>query len=353
MEKRYATSLGYFTDVHMKMQKIRVATGSIEGHLKELGIADERMEHIHNLAVDFEEVVEGYIAEDYKSHPVYPWTSRIWGCGLEAAPKVVGLIEGTTFTGALLADLQKLGVAKTKEELKESWVALQKAYPEQFQRRTSIYAFDTPSRLRRYVGIAPIEDKQTGKYRAERVSKGQKGLHYNPDLRMMSWRLLTRLMQQSRYYCSNCGVKVTKAEVICEVCKADISEKKRVVEGVWLREYRKNDKYYTERSERDGIKVIPTPPGRYCPLCLEIKDVRTTTKNCPDCGEKLMPKEEPPGCIFLGHLVAIAKRRTIRLWIDCLYFVWREALGLPVPEPYPIAKLGHTTKIDPWSMVDD
>jgi hypothetical protein len=273
------TNLSHFTDVHLKVQKLRVATGNRIAHLKKQGRSDDRAEQIHKTLVNLEETIEDFIAQDYTSHPVYPWTSRQKGCGREAAAKVIGLIEGVTFksTG-----------------------------------RGGIEAFDTPSRLRRFAGQAPIDG------RAEKVVSGQKGLHYSPELRMMLWRLLTSLMR---------------------------------ARGVWYQKYLENDDYYMRRFERDGINVIPTPAGRFCPVCGEEKDVPKTTKNCPACGEKLMGKKEVPGVVFRGHVVNMAKRRTIRLWLDLLWVVWRQALGLSTRTPYIVEYGGHHL-IDPWEMVD-
>lgn len=306
------TNLSHFTDMHVKAQKVRVAAGNRLAHLKKYGRSDDRCEHIYKMAMNMESTLEEYIAEDFKSHPTYPWTSRIKGCGLEAAPKVIGIIEGVTFTNVLFSDLKDAGIVKTMQKLKENWAELEDAYSEMFQRRSSIYAFDTTSKLRRFAGLAPIDGK------TEKVSRGQKGLHYSPELRMMLWRLLTSLMR---------------------------------AKGVWYEKYKENDDYYTNRFTRNGFRIIETPPGRYCPTCQEIKEVSKTTRNCPDCGDKLMPKREPPHVVFRGHVVNMAKRRTIRLWLDCLYLVWREALGLPVRGPYIVEYGGHDL-IDPWSMVD-
>jgi hypothetical protein len=278
-QRKVETSLSHFTDMHVKVQKLRVATGNRLAHLEKQGRKDERSEEIHRKTVELEETIEEFIAEDFKSHPTYPWTSKQKGCGLEAAAKVIGLIEGVTFksTG-----------------------------------RSGIEAFDTPSRLRRFAGLAPVDG------RAEKIAKGQKGLHYNPELRMMLWRLLTSLMR---------------------------------ARGVWYDKYVENDNYYMERLKRDGFKVIPTPAGRFCPTCGEEKDVPKTTRNCPQCGERLMGKNEVPGVVFRGHVVNMAKRRTIRFWLDCLYLVWRAKLNLPTRSPYIIQYGGHHL-IDPWSMTD-
>jgi len=307
------TNLSNFTDVHLKVQKLRVATGNRLAHLKKRGRNDPRVEHVHKLAGELEETLEGYIAEEFESHPTYPWTSRIKGCGREAAAKVIGLIEGTTFTNTLLRDLKAKGIVQSMEQLGENWPKLEQQYPDMFQRRSGIYAFDNVSKLRRFAGLAPIQGK------AEKVVAGQKGIHYSPELRMLLWRLLTNLMR---------------------------------ARGVWYEKYVENDEYYMKRCGREGIKVIPTPQGRYCPTCREEKQVSKTTKNCPDCGEKLVAKGEPPGLMFRGHVVNMAKRRTIRLWLDSLWIVWREALGLPTRPPWVLEYGGHMTLIDPWSLVD-
>jgi len=306
------TNLSDFTDVHLKVQKLRVATGNRLAHLKKRGRNDPRVEHIHKLTKELEETLEDYIAEEFEAHPTYPWVSRIKGCGREAAAKVIGLIERTTFTNTLLQDLKAKGIVQNMDELRQNWAQLERAYPDMFQRRTGIYAFDNISKLRRFAGLAPINGK------AEKIVAGQKGIHYSPELRMLLWRLLISLMR---------------------------------ARGVWYQKYLENDEYYIKRCEREGIKVIPTPQGRYCLSCGEEKQVPKTTKNCPDCGEKLVAKGEPPGVIFRGHLVNMAKRRTVRLWLDCLYIVWRQALGLPVRSPYIVEYGGHHL-IDPWELTD-
>lgn len=306
------TNLSYFTDVHMKVQKLRVATGGRITHLMKQGRTDERTQHIHDIAVELEETLERYIAEDFETHPTYPWTSRQKGCGHEAAAKVIGIIEGVTFKNALLSDLKDVRIVETMQELKDNWADLEKAHPNMFRWRSGIYAFDTPSKMRRFAGLAPVDG------RSEKAKKGQTGLHYNPELRMMLWRLLTSLMR---------------------------------ARGVWYEKYKENEAYYEIRCEREGIKVVPTPAGRFCSVCLVEKEVSKTTKICPDCGEKLMAKGEPPGVIFRGHLVNMAKRRTIRLWSDLLWVVWRQALNLSTRTPYIVEYGGHHL-IDPWEVVD-
>lgn len=51
------------------------------------------------------------------------------------------------------------------------------------------------------------------------------------------------------------------------------------------------------------------------------------------------------------HLTAL--RIVEKLFLSHLWQIWREALGLPVGEPYAASELGHEGMIDPWSMVEE
>jgi hypothetical protein len=48
----------------------------------------------------------------------------------------------------------------------------------------------------------------------------------------------------------------------------------------------------------------------------------------------------------------MAVRKAIKLFLACLWLVWREAEGLPISKPYAIDKLGHNSYIVPWKMID-
>ncbi len=104
----------------------------------------------------------------------------------------------------------------------------------------------------------------------------------------------------------------------------------------------------TER--KAGVKVVPTPTGRVCLNC-NIEVVAKKTLYCPDCGEKLTLKREPDGYLFLGHLHMMAMREMLKDFSICMWLVWREALGLPITQPYKVVKLNHKP-ISPWKMVD-
>ncbi len=70
-----------------------------------------------------------------------------------------------------------------------------------------------------------------------------------------------------------------------------------------------------------------------------------------------LPKEngkrfEPAGVMSEGHAHAYALRKMIKLFLSCLWLVWREAEGLPTSKPYAIDQLKHDSFIGPWEMVD-
>ena len=104
-----------------------------------------------------------------------------------------------------------------------------------------------------------------------------------------------------------------------------------------------------QRKEARGIKIIPTPKERMCPNC-NIAVTAKKTQYCPTCGTKLTLKNEPPGYLFTGHLHLMAMREMLKDFSLCMWLVWREALGLPVTQPYKVVKLNHKP-IDPWKMV--
>ncbi len=105
------------------------------------------------------------------------------------------------------------------------------------------------------------------------------------------------------------------------------------------------------RFMREHIKVLPTPKTRFCVGCNEEKGVKSA-RFCPKCGTELALKTEPPGFIWEGHVRQMCMRRMIKLFLDLLWAVWREAKDLPLRQPYAVEFLGHSTIITPWDMVD-
>lgn len=295
-------------DAAIALEKIRVQSQVALAHLAKRGHFDPDREQLLKLVRPAEEWVDGRLAELVHSHPAAPWFTQISGTGGEAIGKVIGEIESfgkyydpgdpaiPAFVTREVEEYLSLDKENNPVVKQGIWVA-------------AIERFPTPSAMRKFGGLTPD---------SKRV-KGQK-LAYNSTLKTMWFRLLTSM----NYLLNN--------------------EYKKF--------YDSYKAYLMGRFEAEGKKVIPTPKGRFCPECKEKKEVPATTHYCPDCSEKLIGKKEEPGIIFIGHVHAMALRREAQLFNDHLWLVWRAALGLPIREPYPMEKQGHTTVIDPWDMVD-
>lgn len=174
----------------------------------------------------------------------------------------------------------------------------------------------TPSALWKFAGFAPDEE---GK--AMRRVKGGGKLQYNSQLRSMCWRLAGSLKR---------------------------------AKGKFYEYYSKEKDKYTERFLNQGYKILATPQGKWvCISCGENWGKKGEITPC--CDNQVIEKklrEEPPGVIWKGHLEAMAVRKMIKLFLVCLWVVWREAEGLPVTKPYAIDVLKHDSYINPWEMVD-
>ena len=130
---------------------------------------------------------------------------------------------------------------------------------------------------------------------APKRHKGGGRLEYNSQLRSMCWRLgLSLLRAKAKFY------------------------------DYYLKE---KDKYY-QKYENQGIKIVPA-------TSLPKKDGK---------------RYEPEGMIAQGHVHNRAMRKMVKLFLACLWLVWREAEGLPVTKPYAIERLGHNSYIGPWEM---
>lgn len=166
------------------------------------------------------------------------------------------------------------------------------------------------SSLWKFCGYAVVDGH------APKKVKGSK-LEYNSQLRSMCWRLGTSLMK---------------------------------ARGKFYDYYLKEKEKYQEKYTNQGIKIMPTPKGRFCPNCA--KEVKLKAgKYCPTCGGPLAHKEEK-GVIFEGHLHNMALRKCIKMFLSCLWLSWREAEGLPITNPYAIDKLGHNHLFKPEDFED-
>lgn len=286
-------------DAALVIEKLRVASEVRQSHLALQGKEDPDTNELHSKLVDFEDYVDGRIAQLLESHPAYPWFSRVKGVGKENIGKVVGLID------------------------------IEKA--------------NTISSLWKFAGRAPEDGK---------VPKRQKGkkLSYNSQLRSMTWRLGVSILKAGlRQKCNKCGYLFGSQHEKCPKCDStDFSQTATSkLAGYYLKE---KDKYY-QKFINEGFKIVSTPQGRFCPECgMEVK--KKATKYCPNCNILLTKKEEPEGVKFEGHLHNMALEKMVKLFLACLWLVWREAEGLPITKPYAIDRLGHNSFIDPNEMCD-
>lgn len=53
-----------------------------------------------------------------------------------------------------------------------------------------------------------------------------------------------------------------------------------------------------------------------------------------------------------GHINNAARRKAVKLFLSHLWQTWREAVNLPIREPYALEALGHTMFLDPWDFVE-
>ena len=298
--------IAFFCDTALTVEKARVAAQVRLTHLERQGRRDHDIEEFLRRIQDMEEFVDEKLQEWVVQHPTATWWRYGKGCdygikgaGTEAIGKVIGLIEafGCFYPAGdpmIPAYVRREPVADGEGNL---WVWVK-----------GIERLTTSSKLWKYAGLDP----------GARRTVGRK-LGFDIQLKTMLFRLMTRFMQQrNKYY----------------------------------QEYLRYRGWKRSQMEAKGIKVRPTPKGRYCPVCGQDLDVPASTRFCPVCGERLSKKEESPGMVWEGHLDFMARRRTIKLFAAHLSVVWREELGLPVPKPYPVEYGGHSRVITPWEMCD-
>jgi len=132
---------------------------------------------------------------------------------------------------------------------------------------------------------------------APKRRRGGGKLEYNSQLRSMCWRLGSSLLR---------------------------------AKGSFYEYYLKEkDKYY-QKYENRGVKIVPA-------TSLPKKDGK---------------RYEPGDMISEGHVHNQALRKMIKLFLACLWLVWRESEGLPMTNPYAIDILEHKSLITPWEMID-
>lgn len=300
------STLAFLADQGFTFEKARIAAQVRLAHLKKRGREDRITEELRLRAADIENFLVNTLVELVKEHPTYPWWSRITGAYPKIVGKIIGLIEsfgkfypvGDPMIPAHLWRDSSYTRKPVQNENGESWIWVE-----------GIERFPTRAKIMTYAGVVPGMKREAGK-----------PMPFCGDLKKMLFRFM--------YY--GC-----------------------ILTGNRYKEF--YDRYKARRTTElhaQGVKILPTPRGRFCATCSLERNVPSTTWFCPECGERLTGKQEPDGVIWLGHLDNICKRKIMVLFLHHLWEVWRDGEGLPTQSPYPIEKLGHTTFISPWEMCD-
>lgn len=309
------SSFAMLGKVCLLTEHIRVELTVSEKHLERRRETCPDTLEVLAMARQFEEFVDGKLAQRLVEHPAWPWVSRIKGCGPENVAKVIARIEkfghwydvGDLLIPAyvhrepemyftLIPEDQEDEVVGNIVDKIDTWLVVEKVgiWVAGIERLT------TPSKLRKLAGHMPGMKREAGKK-----------LGYDQTLKMLMWRMGGSLMR---------------------------------AEGKFYGFYSSYKAYLINRETAKGTKIMPTPRERFCPACKK-EVIKKAARFCPDCNGPLSLKTEPPGVLYQGHLHMMAKARMQQAFLDSLWAAWREALGLPVCIPYPIQFLGHRDAI--------
>lgn len=298
--------LAVISNASMTAEKMRVQAIVRLKHLKRRGVTCPYTEELLTRITPFEEWADGILAVLIEGHPAFWCFSHFKGIGRENIAKLVGEIEN-------FGRYYDVGDPRIPAEVKrepEEYIELDENDNEVVKIGIWVLGIErllTPSKQRVLLGHAPgLEGKRGEKH------------SYNARGKMLLWRVGTSLVRAKGSY-------------------ADF--------------YHDYKDYLIKRETAKGTAIIPTPKERFCPVCMKVV-VKKAAKFCPDCQGPLSLKKEPPGVLYQGHLDLMARRRMQQLFSDHLNVVWRQALGLPIRDPYPIERQGHSQIIRPEDMMD-
>jgi hypothetical protein len=298
--------LAMLANAELAMEKITVMAKVRLRHLERRGNTCPDTEELLRRVKPIDDWLVERMASYLESNPAYWWFSHIKGIGGENIAKIIGGIEGF----GRYYDVGDPIIPPYVKREPEEYITLDEGSNEIVKTGTWVEGIErllTPSKQRVLIGHAPGLKRRRG----ERHS-------YDATLKMLFHRLGTSLMR---------------------------------AKGAFYEFYLGYRDYLENRVTSEGKKIIPTPRARYCAKC-DKEVIKKAAKFCPDCGEPLSQKTEPPGVIYEGHIHMMAQRKMEQLFSDLLNVVWRQGLGLPVREPYPVERLGHSGIIRPEDMMD-
>lgn len=306
--------LATLVDAQLAVEKRRVATQVRQKHLALDERQDPDTDWLLGELEGLEERITARVANIITGHPAYPWFSRVKGVGKENIAKVVGQIDVAKaptisslwkFAGMHVVQVE-VSPEQQFEEIQKSADALQaklEQLREKYAKRPEKEGEDVTALTSSAIG--DLTESLSGQLNnlepvvrgyAPRRHSGQK-LEYNSQLRVMCFRLATSLLR---------------------------------AQGCFAEYYDGEKAKLVTRYGNQGILIVPT---------LEL----------PKVNGKVV---EVAGTIASNHVHMQAQRKMIKLFLGCLWLVWREAEGLPTRPPYAIEQLGHTHLISPWAMTD-
>ncbi|GEM_PF-1820701 len=312
----------FLVDAKLSVERSTTRTKIRQTHLANNKVDDPYTNRVRDLLESTEETIDGWITEELRKHPAYPWFSRIKGIGNENIAKVVGLVDihkaptisslwryaGMHVTNVVVTPEQQFEEAeRSLAGLQTKLAELRKKYakdPEkeavdiQVLRSSNIGGLALALQGRLGHDLEPVT-RGYAPTRSMYKATGTK-LDYNSELRVMCFRLAGSLLK---------------------------------AQGKYAEFYDRAKSGIVQKLQAEGILIVPT---------LEL----------PTNGNgKIF---EPVGTIATGHVHMRAQRKMNKLFLSHLWLVWRQAEGLPVSKPYAHAILGHAEAglIDPWDMVE-
>lgn len=153
--KQEYNELRWLADMYMQTQKLRIGVGNRHSAIiNETDQADSSQAHflfeLQQRLEDVEDDIVSRMKNSVKTHPAWPWISKVKGLGPTLSTKILGLIP-------------------------------------------DIESFTTASKIWRYAGLAVIDGK------AEKRTKGEK-IHYNPRLKSTLYLVAQSMMRSNSPY---------------------------------------------------------------------------------------------------------------------------------------------------------
>ena len=218
------SALVVVSNAAIALEGIRIAAQVRLTHLAKREATCSYTEQILERAREFEGWADSELADLVRKHPAAPWFTHVRGTGGESIGKVLGHIEA-------FARFYHVGDRMIPDHIKRELVMVPipvEGKQDEFIETPMIWVegierLTTPSKLRKLAGLLPGQKRETGKK-----------LGFNAELRTMLWRLGTQLLRA-------CG---------------------------------KYNNFYTDYRRRlenrlmdEGVRILPTPKGRFCPAC--------------------------------------------------------------------------------------